>query len=326
MEKNDGAVPGEVEPENEKQLLQHILTVVNRLDNRIKNLENDTAKIEEIRSSISAFSSRIESLEKSVEKIYNHISQMEAGIEGLGAVVNTVIDKCAQNKKDIGSVDTKLIEMEMEMRKSEKIYFENMQKLQENVLDLKCRSMKYNLVFSGLEYQRDENVKVKLREFIKTELGLDQHIDFVNVHRFGSPGLNNARPIVAKFLFRSDLEVVLKNAYRLKGKQFGINEQFPREIENRRKPLYPLMRKAKKEGKKVSLVRDRLYIEGKMVQAQAGTEDEIVTRNKEYRDVLFDRAVNNPQLPPLPPRQYKRARSEDSVDDTSNSPTPSTPR
>ena len=196
---------------------------------------------------------------------------METSIEGVGSVVDTVIDKCTQNKTDINSLDAKLAEMGSEMKKAEKIYLENIQKLQENVLDLKCRSMKYNLVFSGLAYQNDENVTEKIRVFIKNELGILHHIDFVNVHRFGSPGLNNARPIVAKFSYRADLEAVLKNAYRLKGKRFGINEQFPKEIENRRKALYPVMRKAKGEGKKVSMVRDRLYIDGKLVQIEEGT-------------------------------------------------------
>ena len=293
--------------ESEKHLLQHILSVVNRLDERIQNLEKDSSKIEDIRSSIQEFMTRIDSIEKSIEKIYNHINQMETSIEGVGSVVDTVIDKCTQNKTDINSLDAKLAEMGSEMKKAEKIYLENIQKLQENVLDLKCRSMKYNLVFSGLAYQNDENVTEKIRVFIKNELGILHHIDFVNVHRFGSPGLNNARPIVAKFSYRADLEAVLKNAYRLKGKRFGINEQFPKEIENRRKALYPVMRKAKGEGKKVSMVRDRLYIDGKLVQIEEGTEDQTSVR-REFRDVLLDGSVNNTSSPPIPPRQYKRAR------------------
>jgi hypothetical protein len=50
-------------------------------------------------------------------------------------------------------------------------------------------------------------------------------------------------------LFAIDIETisqfVLKNAHRLKGSQFGINEQFPAEIVARRQKLYPKMREAK---------------------------------------------------------------------------------
>ncbi|KAK3086753.1 hypothetical protein FSP39_022852 [Pinctada imbricata] len=237
---------------------------------------------------------------------------METGIEGMGSVVNSVIDKCAQNKSFIESTDKKLAEMENEMKVNEKKYLNNLQKLQENILDLQCRSMKYNLVFSGLEYQKEENVMDKVRAFIINELEINHYIEFVNVHRFGSPGLNKARPIIARFLYRVDQEAVLKKAYLLKGKRFGINEQFPKAIEDRRKVLYPLMREAKGKGKKVAMVRDRLYIEGKLVKIEEVTIDKWTTREKEYRDVLLEGMVK--ESPPVPPRQYKRPRNEDHVD------------
>jgi hypothetical protein len=48
----------------------------------------------------------------------------------------------------------------------------------------------------------------------------------------------------------------------LRGKNFGIKEQFTEEIEKRRQKLYGVMQRAKHEGRHVSLVRDKLYIEG----------------------------------------------------------------
>ena len=41
-------------------------------------------------------------------------------------------------------------------------------------------------------------------------------------------------------------------------------EQFPKEIEQKRKALYPIAKQAKKEKKKVLLVRDNLYVDGKL--------------------------------------------------------------
>jgi hypothetical protein len=48
------------------------------------------------------------------------------------------------------------------------------------------------------------------------------------------------------------------------GYLFGIKQQFPQEIENRRKQLYSIQRNAKREGKRVTLVRDRLYINNEL--------------------------------------------------------------
>jgi hypothetical protein len=73
---------------------------------------------------------------------------------------------------------------------------ENTKVLEEAVLDLRCRSMKYNLVFTGLGGEdREENTERKLREFIFHELEIKDHIEFVNVHRFGRYVRDKCRPI-----------------------------------------------------------------------------------------------------------------------------------
>ena len=59
----------------------------------------------------------------------------------------------------------------------------------------------------------------------------------------------------------SEREMIKNVASTLKGKNFSIREQFPAEIERRRKPLYPVTRKALEDkNNKVKMVRDKLYI------------------------------------------------------------------
>ena len=77
----------------------------------------------------------------------------------------------------------------------------------------------------------------KVRCFLDQELGINHFVEFGNVHRFGKLGRNGARPIVARFIYRKDLELVLNNAYKLKGKPFGISEQYPAEAVANRKIL-----------------------------------------------------------------------------------------
>lgn len=70
--------------------------------------------------------------------------------------------------------------------------------------------------------------------------------------------------IVAKFSYFKDREYIRINAAkRLKGSKVYANEQFPPEIEEKRRKLYPGQRQAKKDNKRVQLVRDVLYIDGK---------------------------------------------------------------
>jgi len=109
---------------------------------------------------------------------------------------------------------------------------------------------------------------LKLRNFAYCELYIEHHNKFGNVHRFGKVGRHGARSIVARFIFRRDFECVLHNAYHLKGKPFGINEQLLAVIEACRRKLYPAMKQAKREGKIVSMVRDKLLSMGNFTHHQ----------------------------------------------------------
>ena len=102
--------------------------------------------------------------------------------------------------------------------------------------------MKKNMIFTGLGHSHNEECELKLTDFIYKELRIHHFIEFGNVHRFGKRGVNEAIPIVARFIYRRDLELVLKNGYRLRNTPYGVNEQFPAEIENRRRSIYPIMK------------------------------------------------------------------------------------
>ena len=122
--------------------------------------------------------------------------------------------------------------------------------LHESVLDLKATSMKNNLIFSGLHEVREENTEMLLRHFLEKEIGIDYKIEFGNVHRFGKDP-RGRRPIVAMFLYFYYLQYVLNNAYRFKGTPYSIHQQFPKEIEDRRKKIDLAQKAAKRAGKKV---------------------------------------------------------------------------
>ena len=58
---------------------------------------------------------------------------------------------------------------------------------------------------------------------------------------------------------KKDLKLILKNEYKPKGTHFEIREQFTKKIEEKRKEPYPVFGQARKDKKKASLVRDKLY-------------------------------------------------------------------
>ena len=56
--------------------------------------------------------------------------------------------------------------------------------------------------------------------------------------------------------------MVLYQATWFKNTPFGIHEQFPKPIEDKRRKLYHVLKDAKRQGKHVVLVRDKLFVNG----------------------------------------------------------------
>ena len=83
--------------------------------------------------------------------------------------------------------------------------------------------MKYNLIFTGIQEERDEDCEKVVKDFIASKLKVDGDIPIVNAHRIGNPS------------------------------------------ESRRKKLYPIAKAERRKGKKVVLVRDKLFVENEAV-------------------------------------------------------------
>ena len=170
----------------------------------------------------------------------------------------------------------------------------NYTQLKKDFLELQTRSMQENLLFFGIpgfdEQSRSdaptgvnnatskpepENVEENLRRFMTNELNLESpeyvaNLKFDRVHRLGSRRINrqNPRPIIAKFERYSDREKVRKAGIDLNSNpisKYKVREQFPKEIEDRRKLLYPVMYRLKANpDNPVNLVRDKLYVNGQL--------------------------------------------------------------
>lgn len=121
--------------------------------------------------------------------------------------------------------------------------------LKDTVLDLKCRSTKNNLIFTGLVGETNsEDTEKKLRDFLYYEVEIEKNIEFNNVHLFGRFVRGKDRPIVARLLYHADVIHIIKNSYKLQRTPYGIHEQFPKEIEDKRRLLYPIQKRFRKIG------------------------------------------------------------------------------
>ncbi|KAJ8409407.1 hypothetical protein AAFF_G00228080 [Aldrovandia affinis] len=79
---------------------------------------------------------------------------------------------------------------------------------------------------------------------------------------------NYPRVIVAKFDSFRQKEEIKQKSKELKGFKFYLSDQFPKEILDRHKKLYPILNENWKLDRRVTLVVDRLYIEGQLYRNQ----------------------------------------------------------
>ena len=144
----------------------------------------------------------------------------------------------------------------------------------EETLYIQSQSMRNNLLFNNITEDTDErpdDTERKLRKFLVDKLQMAQQkvddITFERVHRVGTRRQDTrARQIVAKFNEFKEREAIRKQGSRLRGTEYFINEQFPREIVDRRKKLIPRMMAARREGKRAWVSYDTLYIDGKQTK------------------------------------------------------------
>ena len=245
---------------------------ITRIKQRISNVEQRANNLEQSNTAISQSVNALEGKSVNVEqfhKIQKDISRHERTIESM----------CAGMDK---------------LRRERKV-------LDDRVDYLQWRQMKNNLIFNGLEGEsRYENVEEKLRCFIRQELGIDKHIEFANLHRFGRYTRDRPRPIVAKFLYTADRTMVLENSYKLRGSQWWITEQFPTAMEDKRRQLQPVARALRADGHRVKFVRDKMFVDGKLYDEDDYMYDQSDDRDGQHNaweDMDFDNGPNGENAP-----------------------------
>jgi hypothetical protein len=205
----------------------------------------------------------------------NYINDQDQAIKNIEENTQIMTDKYNEILIEKKHEESKIVMLEKEIQKlkiENKALRDNETKHHDTILDLQCRSMQYNLLFFGiaeteLNHDEYEDTEAVLKTFLQEDMQIDIDVELQNVHRLGKRKKDqiNPRPIIAKFKNNKERDLVKYSAPEtLQGTRYGIKEQFPREIEDRRKPLYKEMKAAKERGSEVKLVRDKLYIDNEL--------------------------------------------------------------
>ena len=293
-----------------------VQTLSSQLNTRLSTIEQTVSKLGNIEASMSSFCVELSALKRDNVEIKKSVNEMDRFCQSISDFSDEY-----RAQKTIYSQSFKNIESENNTLKqqnralSEKVTALNktvedsassMTLLKDRLLDLESRSMQSNLVFFGLAELVDvednkTNCERLIKDFMKNELTFEEDqnvnvdgIEFDRVHRLGRRRYDRfcrqvrPRPIIAAFKNFSEKEIIRKCASSIKTSRYSIREQFPREVEDRRKVLYPLYNKAKANPlNSVKMIRDKLFVNGKTilhtdVEEETGTDSNTpVDRNRQ---------------------------------------------
>ncbi|VDI13209.1 Hypothetical predicted protein [Mytilus galloprovincialis] len=240
------------------------------------------SNIDKLTEKLSKFDKTVNSMVKGIESINKRVDEVEKGLNFINA-------EFENNKKDVREVKKNLTEIRSENEEATKTIAKlrtDFEDLNERQLDLQTRSMRENLIFTGIpmydESEQSEETEKIIENFMTVELKMETLPKFHRAHRFGKEFTEKnpdgsikfvTKPIVCRFVNFKQRELVRKAARELKDTKYGINEQFPKEINDRRKALWPHFQEARRQRKKAFFKRDRLFIEGNEFTPKDNTKE-----------------------------------------------------
>jgi len=118
------------------------------------------------------------------------------------------------------------------------------------------------LLFLNVSEERNENCTQKVAAIVR-KMGIEEDIKFSRVHRMGQEKQGIKRPIIARFHFTPDRDRVWKARGQLKGTGTILKEDFPIQMEERRRAMLPICSHARLQGKEARLVRDSVIIDNR---------------------------------------------------------------
>ena len=259
----DEALQEVLKLDNMEKLVERMEQISAKLD-ILDEIERKMNKLDSIEEKIEKFLLRLDDIEKSVSSLRCEVNSSKGKQADLQRFVDEVKDSvdCAHGRTDVLELKSYKLDTDFNVAKED---------LRKKILYLEAYSRRENLKFAGIpEVSSDqEDTKTVLTNFISRQLGIEnpEEIEFQRVHQIGKKG-DRPRMVIARFLWFTDRERVMRNAYKLKNTDFTIYDDIPKELIDLRKKHMPAFHEARKAGKRAIFSKSepgKLFIDGKPV-------------------------------------------------------------
>lgn len=242
--------------------------------------EGVTEKLDLILLKLINLDSKMEELNLTVKGIQDKVSHLETEFVSIKDKQKTLDGKFSHMEKNAEFVDEQIEELRTALQTNTEERKNEISECRKQVLYLEAYSRRENLKFEGIpelfetatrqNTSSNEDTKKVLADFMENVLGIEDanDIEFQRVHRMGKSRMdrNGSRTIIARFLRFPDREKVFKCGRKLKGTEYKMYEDIPKELHELRKKQMDKLKQARKDGKRAFFSKtepDKLYINGR---------------------------------------------------------------
>ena len=229
-----------------------------------------SARLDEMNAKLDkvlAVCGEIESLKKEIGELKGELKDLKESLEFAGKEIISLKAEMAEtsttvkeNGEDMNSFDT------------------DIEVLKRRNIKLEAYTRRENIRIYNIKEESDENTEEQVRNLFVAKLRIPQNdvdaIRFERVHRIPmKPSSQRSqsrgpRPVIVRFSHYQNKEFVRSFYKNLKGTKIGISDDFPREVEEIHKTLYPVLKQAKREQKRAFFNFDKLIINGQIYRGE----------------------------------------------------------
>ena len=245
-----------------------------RIRERGSQTDEEGAGEEEHNHGCTMCSKKLDGIQEKLDKVLSmlpEIKQLQAKVVKLEKEKNALKEslelsqaEIAELKNEAASTVTKLAAASDKIAKVDE--------LERRLIKQECHNRRNNIKFFGIhddDHESPKDTERKLRQFLQKEMKIPsgelEDIEFERVHRIPTrpkEDKTQPRPIIAKVSFFQDKEFIKSRIKNLpKGKKYGVADDFPKEVDEIRKKLHPVLKKAKEQRKMAFFNVEKLIIE-----------------------------------------------------------------
>ena len=195
-------------------------------------LKNEVAGVNE------RFSDIISELRSDINEIQTEVAQVNKKVQDLERQVGDIDKSMSYHADKVYEIEKQQDEQYEELKA---VMEEKMEMMNKKLLMMEKHGRKYNLIFHGIEEERSEKLYDKMRAFFVSHLKIEENraenIVFHNGHRMPTKAVGVPKPIIMRFVYYEDRDLILSNAHHLARTGKRILTDLPKTMKDERARL-----------------------------------------------------------------------------------------